>query len=83
MKIVSVNRDESYACRPLRASWGWEGRVSTYRSVRRWQLNNLHQWAITGERRAYTDTDNCGDPFTDWTLPRKGGEHVNTYYGRS
>ena len=32
-----------------------------------------------GERRAYTDTYNCGDSFTDWTLLQKGGEHVNTH----
>ena len=31
-----------------------------------------------GERRAYTDTYNCGDSFTDWTLLQKSGEHVNT-----
>ena len=30
-----------------------------------------------GERRAYTDTYNCGDSFTDWTLLQKREEHVN------
>ena len=39
-----------------------------------------------GERRAYTDTYNCGDSFTDWTLLQKSGEHVNpsvmVYLGR-
>ena len=32
-----------------------------------------------GERRAYTDTYNCGDSFTDWTLLQNSGEHVNTH----
>ena len=32
-----------------------------------------------GERRAYTDTYNCGDSFTDWTLLQKSEEHVNTH----
>ena len=32
-----------------------------------------------GWRRAYTDTYNCGDPLTDWTLLQKSGEHVNTH----
>ena len=30
MKIVSVDRDESYPCRSLRASWGKEGTISPY-----------------------------------------------------
>ena len=38
-----------------------------------------HRWAIMGERRAYTDTYNCGDSLTDWTFRQKSGEHVNIH----
>ena len=36
-----------------------------------------------GERRAYTDTYNCGVSLTDWTLLMKSGEHVNPSVGQT
>ena len=80
MKIAPVHRNNSYAS-PSRKS----GRANSGRS---WHANqyadgshNLHRWAIMGERRAYTDTYNCGDSFTDWTLlQEEWGACEHTYY---